>query len=71
MDLADGVLLLRDPSLTDHGLPLAAKLIVRELGHRVILNANGIWDTDKIMSDDEWMAFGRMLRERVERTGWL
>jgi hypothetical protein len=32
VDLADGVLLLRDPALTDDGLALAAKLIVRELG---------------------------------------
>jgi hypothetical protein len=71
VDLADAVLLFRDPNISEHGLAQAAKLVIRELGRRVILNASGVWDSDQIRTDEEWISFGRLLRERVRRTGWL
>jgi hypothetical protein len=60
MELADAVLMLRDPNLSEHGLILAAKLAARELGPVVIAHDGGLWNTDRIASDEEWLAFGRV-----------
>jgi hypothetical protein len=46
---------------------LAAKLAARELGPVVFAHDGGLWITDRIASDEEWLAFGRFVRERVTR----
>jgi hypothetical protein len=48
---------------------LAAKLAARELGPNVIAHDAGVWDTVRICTDEEWLAFGRFVLERVNRLG--
>ncbi len=57
------------PRLGKRGLILAAKLAARELGPIVIAHDGGLWDTDRISSDEDWLEFGRFVRERVDRLG--
>jgi hypothetical protein len=59
----------RDPNLTERGLILAAKLAAREVGPILMLEPGGIWDTDRISTENEWLDFGTFLRERVDRLG--
>jgi hypothetical protein len=57
----------RDPRLGKRGLILAAKLAARELGPVVFEDESGLWDTGKITTDEEWVAFGNSLRDMVRR----
>jgi hypothetical protein len=66
MELADPVLLLGTPPKRA-ALILAAKLAALEFGPVVFAHDGGLWDTDRIERDEEWMAFGRFVRERVQR----
>ncbi len=69
MDLEDAFHLLRDPRLGKRGMILAAKLAARELGPVVFADAGGMWDTEKMTTDEEWIAFARFLRAMVRRKG--
>jgi hypothetical protein len=55
--------------LGKRGVILAAKLAARQLGQIVLAHDGGLWDTDLISTDEEWLAFGRFVRERVHRLG--
>jgi hypothetical protein len=46
---------------------LAAKLAAREIGPVVFAGDGGRWDTRKIATDEEWVAFGHFLRDMVRR----
>jgi hypothetical protein len=37
----------------------------RELGPVIVADDSGLWDTDRICTDAEWLAFGRSLQERI------
>jgi hypothetical protein len=63
VDLGDAILLLRAPRLGKRGMILAAKLAAREIGPVVIADDGGLWDTDRIESDEERLAIGRFVRE--------
>jgi hypothetical protein len=52
LDLNDAILLLRDPRLGKGGMILAARLAARELGPVVIADNGGVWDTDRITTDE-------------------
>jgi hypothetical protein len=67
MDLDDAILLLRDPRLGKRGMILAAKLAARELGPLVFVDGDEIWNTEKMTTDDEWIAFARFLCAMVRR----
>ena len=69
MDLDDAIRLLRDPRLGKRGMILAAKLAARELGPVVFADAGGVWDTENMTTDEEWVAFGQFLRAMVRRKG--
>jgi hypothetical protein len=65
MDLDDAILLLRDPRLRKGGMILAAKLAARELGPVLYVDGDEIWNTEKMTTDEEWIAFARFLRTMV------
>jgi hypothetical protein len=67
MDLDDAIQLLRDPRLGKRGMILAAKLAARELGPVAFADGAEVWDTEKMTTDEEWMAFGQFLRHMVRR----
>jgi hypothetical protein len=69
MDLDDAILLLRDPRLGKRGMILAAKLEARELGPIVFVDGDEIWNTEKMTTDEEWIAFAQFLRDMVRRKG--
>jgi hypothetical protein len=69
MDLEDAILLLRDPRLGKRGMILASKLAARELGPVVYIDGDEIWNTEKMTTDEEWIAFARFLRAMVRRKG--
>jgi hypothetical protein len=48
---------------------LAAKLAARELGPVVFEDGGEVWNTEKMTTDEEWMAFARFLRSMVRRKG--
>jgi hypothetical protein len=65
--LEDAILLLRDPRLGKRGMILASKLAARELGPVFYVDRDEIWNTEKMMTDEEWIAFGPFLRSMVRR----
>jgi hypothetical protein len=67
MDLDDAIVLLRDPRLGKRGMILAAKLAARELGPVVFADGGEVWNTEKMTTDEEWIAFARFLRAMVRR----
>jgi hypothetical protein len=46
---------------------LASKLAARELGPVFYVDRDEIWNTEKMMTDEEWIAFGPFLRSMVRR----
>jgi hypothetical protein len=44
---------------------LAAKLAARELGPVLYVDGDEIWNTEKMTTDEEWIAFARFLRTMV------
>jgi hypothetical protein len=70
VDLYDAILLLRDPRLGKRGMILAAKLAARELGPIIYEDGDEVWNTGKMTTDEEWIAFARFLRATVRRR-WL
>jgi hypothetical protein len=48
---------------------LAAKLAARELGPVVFAEGGELWNTEKMTTDQEWIAFARFLRAMVRRKG--
>ena len=46
---------------------LAAKLAARELGPVVFVDGGEVWNTDKMTTDDEWIASAKFLRSMVRR----
>lgn len=46
---------------------LAAKLAAREVGPVVFAEGGGVWDTEKMTTDEEWIAFAQFLRAMVRR----
>jgi hypothetical protein len=69
MDMENAILLLRDPRLGKRGMILAAKLAARELGPVVYEDGGEVWDTKRMTTDEEWIAFARFLRSMVRRKG--
>jgi hypothetical protein len=69
MDLEDAILLLRDPRLGKRGMILASKLAARELGPVVFEDGDELWNTEKMKTDEEWIAFAQFLRAMVRRRG--
>jgi hypothetical protein len=69
MDLEDAILLLRDPRLGKRGMILASKLAARELGPVVFADGDELWNTEKMKTDEEWIAFAQFLRAMVRRRG--
>jgi hypothetical protein len=69
MDLDDAILLLRHPGFGKRGMILAAKLAARELGPVVFADGDEIWNTEKMTTDEEWIAFAHFLRAMVRRKG--
>jgi len=67
-ELADAVLLLRDPNLGERGTILAAK---RRPGLRpkVIADDDGLWDTDGISTTRSGSTSGGSCGEMVDRLG--
>jgi hypothetical protein len=63
MDLEDAILLLRDPRLGKRGMILAA----RKLGPVVFVDGDEVWNTEKMTTDEEWIAFAGFLRSMVRR----
>jgi hypothetical protein len=51
------------------GLILAAKLAARELGPVDLADSSGVWDTEKMATDEEWLAFAAFLSVMVRRKG--
>ncbi len=48
---------------------LAAKLAAREFGPVVFADRGEVWNTEKMTTDEEWIAFARFLRAMVRRKG--
>jgi hypothetical protein len=69
MDLDDAILLLRDPRLGKRGMILAAKLAAQELGPVIFVDGGEVWNTEKMTTDEEWIAFAQFLRAMVRRKG--
>jgi hypothetical protein len=48
---------------------LAAELAARELGPVVFVDGGEVWNTERMTTDEEWMAFAKFLRAIVRRKG--
>ncbi len=69
MDMENAILLLRDLRLGKRGMVLAAKLAARELGPLVFVDGDEVWNTERMTTDEEWIAFAQFLRAMVRRRG--
>jgi hypothetical protein len=69
MDLDDSIRFLRDPRLGKSGMTLAAKLAARELGPVVFVDGGEVWNTKRMTTDEDWIAFAKFLRSMVRRKG--